>query len=285
MPDRVIRDELLTSERYWSVPIEAQQLFVHLLLVADSLSRFSGKNFTIRSECYPGQQRNPDMIEQLLALLHDADLIRLYTVGDQRYGFIPRYRQRLRYLRSEFPEPPDEINDIKDLVVKKSDRSPSVDGLAPLEVNRSEELPSRGASPASQPKPVSRRAKPAPDTELQAACRETWQAYSDAYEFRHGAAPVRNASANSAMKRFCQSVPSSEAPDIARFFLQNNSSFYVQKMHPPTLLALDAAKLRTEWATGHQITQTQAMQTDKTASRKAVFTQLIKDIENDPNKS
>jgi hypothetical protein len=284
MPDRVIRDELLTSERYWSVPIEAQQLFVHLLLVADSLSRFSGKNFTIRSACYPGQQRNPDVVEQLLSLLHDADLIRLYHAGGERYGLIPRYRQRLRYLRSEFPNPPPEINDIKDLLERKSDSSRTTDRLAPLEVNRSEELPPAAPSQSPAAQTTSRRVKPAPDTALQAACRQTWQAYSDAYEFRHGAPPVRNAMANSAIKRFVQSVPRSEAAEIARYFVENSSSFYVQKMHPPTILAQDAAKLRTEWATGHQITATQAMQTDKTASRKSVFTQLIKEIQDDPNK-
>jgi hypothetical protein len=263
MPDRVIRDEILTSERYWSVGIEAQQLFLHLLLNVDSLGRFSGKNFTIRMSCYPGHQRNPDMIEKLLSDLHDADLIRIYTVANERFIFVPRFRQRIRYNNSQFPDPPKEIND---LVIKKSDSSQSAVRLAPLEQNRTEVLPSRSA-------------KAPRDTALQAVCRETWQAYSDAYEFRHGAKPIRNAAANSATKRFCQSVPVSEAPDIARFYLQNSSSFYVAKMHPPTILAQDAAKLRTEWATGRQITQTAAMQADKTASRKQVFNQLIKEID------
>lgn len=105
--------------------------------------------------------------------------------------------------------------------------------------------------------------------------RATWQAYSDAYEFRHGAAPIRDAKANSAIKAFCKSVPASECAPVAAFYVQNNNSFYVSKKHPPTLLASDAAKLRTEWVTGNQITQSEAMQADKTAARRSVFVDLI----------
>ena len=113
MTDRVIRDELLTSERYWSVSIEAQRLFVHLILVVDNLGRFSGKNFTIRSACFPGQAVAPEKLEKMLSELHDADLVRIYQVENQRYIFVPRFRQHLRYTkRSLYPSPPKEINDI-----------------------------------------------------------------------------------------------------------------------------------------------------------------------------
>lgn len=113
MSDRVIRDEILTSERYWSVSIEAQRLFVHLLLVADNLGRFSGKNYTLRAACFPGQAVAPEKLEKMLAELHDADLVRIYEIEKQRYIFIPRFRQHLRYTKhSLYPEPPKEINDI-----------------------------------------------------------------------------------------------------------------------------------------------------------------------------
>ena len=123
MPDRLIRDELLTSERYWSVSIEAQRLFIHLLLVADDLARFSGKNFTIRSACFPGQAIAPEKVERMLAELQDLDLIRLYDSGGDRYIFIPRFGQRLRYKNSKFPAPPSEINDIPE---EKSVSRPTV---------------------------------------------------------------------------------------------------------------------------------------------------------------
>lgn len=111
MADRVLRDELLTSERYWSVSIEAQRLFVHLLLNVDDLGRFSGKNYTIRAACFPGQTVVPDRLERMLSELQDVDLIRVYTVDGARYIFVPRFKQKLRYVNSKFPAPPEGMDD------------------------------------------------------------------------------------------------------------------------------------------------------------------------------
>lgn len=143
MADRVIRDELLTSERYWKVSIDAQRLFVHLLLNADDTARFSGTNFTIRAACFPGQIIDPEKIEKLLTELHETDLIRLYTANDERFIFIPRFKQRLRFSSSKYPAPP---SGISDLPVEKTDSSqavvsPETDSRRPKrrEVKRSEE--------------------------------------------------------------------------------------------------------------------------------------------------
>jgi len=114
LADRVIRDELLTSERYWKVSIEAQRLFIHLLLNADDTARFSGKNYTIRASCFPTGGVDPDRVERLLTELSDADLIRLYTADDQRFMFIPRFRQKIRYVKSRYPAPPAGIDDTEE---------------------------------------------------------------------------------------------------------------------------------------------------------------------------
>jgi hypothetical protein len=123
MADRVIRDELLTSGRYWSVSIEAQRLFVHLLLNADDTARFSGVNFTVRTACFPGQAVEPEKVEKLLSELADVDLIRLYMIEQIRFIFIPRFKQRLRFTKSKYPAPP---NGISDLGIEKSDQSQAI---------------------------------------------------------------------------------------------------------------------------------------------------------------
>ena len=61
--------------------------------------------------------------DRLLAMLVDADLVRLYEVAGKRYGFIPKFRQRLQIKRAKCPLPQlallagdeDAINKIKDL--------------------------------------------------------------------------------------------------------------------------------------------------------------------------
>jgi hypothetical protein len=114
-----VRDELLTSERYWKVSPEARCLFVGILLSADDTARFTGANFALRTKCMAGTV-DSERIERLLTELVDVDLVRAYMVKDARYLFVPRFRQRLRFEKSKYPEPPKQISDLTE---KKTDAS------------------------------------------------------------------------------------------------------------------------------------------------------------------
>jgi uncharacterized phage protein (TIGR02220 family) len=135
MPNRVVRDELLTSERYWSVSPEARILFISLLLSADDMGRFTGANFALRTRCMAGTV-SAERLEKLLGELMDVDLARVYEHENARYIFVPRFRQRLRYAHSKYPDPPSGISDI---TTKKTASSPPRDRLKTAEVKRSEE--------------------------------------------------------------------------------------------------------------------------------------------------
>ncbi len=140
MPNRVIRDELITSERWWSVSADARSLWLSIALSADDTGRCPGSNFVCRTK-YMAAQTSHDRIEKIVAELHDSDLIRIYMVDCARYFFIPRFRQFLRYTNSRYPAPPQEIND---LVIKKqfsgnSQATPKHPEVKRSEVKRSEE--------------------------------------------------------------------------------------------------------------------------------------------------
>lgn len=122
MPDRLIRDEILTSERYCSVTRDAKLLFFHLMLSADNYGNFSGKNFTIRVRCFPGEQIHPDHVDKWLGELHDQDLIRFYEVAESRYLHIPRFRQRLRETMPKYPLSPWNSDEEKQWVSQKNVR-------------------------------------------------------------------------------------------------------------------------------------------------------------------
>jgi hypothetical protein len=122
----MIRDELLTSQRYWACSPEARNLFVSLLLSADDTGRFTGANFALRVRCMAGTV-DSERVEKLLMELTDAEMIVAYHDDKgNRYLFIPRFRQRLRYPHSKYPPPPKEINDIAE---KKTDYGQAEDGL------------------------------------------------------------------------------------------------------------------------------------------------------------
>lgn len=95
-----------------------------------------------------------------------------------------------------------------------------------------------------------------PDGEAPGAL--TWRGYKKAYGERYGEPPAWNAKTAGMLKQFVARVPASEAPSIAAFYVGHNDRFYVQAMHPPSLLLRDAEKLRTEWATGRRMTSAKA---------------------------
>ncbi|PZS98289.1 helix-turn-helix domain-containing protein [Stenotrophomonas maltophilia] len=102
------------------------------------------------------------------------------------------------------------------------------------------------------------------ETELQAACRATWTAYATAYRERHSVAPVRNAKVNANVRQIVQRLGHSEAPLVAAWFLTVNERYVVQNMHDLGALLAKCEAYRTQWATGRQVTEEAARQTDKT---------------------
>ena len=125
MPTRMIRGDLLDSERYWRCSADARCLYISILLCADDTARCQGSEYFLRNRCLANTVP-ASRIPKLLAELVDEDLIRLYQYCGAQFIFVPRFRQRLRYVNSKHPAPPNEINDMID---KKTVSSQTQDGL------------------------------------------------------------------------------------------------------------------------------------------------------------
>lgn len=106
MPNRIIRSDLLTSERYWSVTTEARQLFQHLMLVADDFGLYTGSNYALRATCYGLEKPAAEKVERWLSELADAALVVVYECNGARFLCIPRFRQLVRNKRSKYPIAP-----------------------------------------------------------------------------------------------------------------------------------------------------------------------------------
>ena len=128
MPNRLIREGLMESERVLSVPVEARWLFVIICLSADDVGLFEATEFKLARRA----DINRDIAGKLMAMLADVDLIRLYEQGGKRYGFIPRFRQRVQIKNTKHPMPPralyahdaDALSKINDLTLKTTVGAP-----------------------------------------------------------------------------------------------------------------------------------------------------------------
>jgi len=80
---------------------------------------------------------------------------------------------------------------------------------------------------------------------------------------RYGVLPTRNQKVNSQLAALVKRIGVDEAPNIAAFYLSHNRKLYVNSHHCTDLLLRDAEALRTEWLTGHKVTEWGARETDR----------------------
>jgi hypothetical protein len=119
---------------------------------------------------------------------------------------------------------------------------------------------------------------PPPAAKAEGRTLAVWRSYSDAYRERYSVDPVRNRTVNSHLANFVDRIGADEAPGVAAFYVHSNRQLYVAAKHATNLLLRDAEGLRTEWATGRSLTDTEARQTDRTAAQGEVWRQLKQEV-------
>lgn len=132
MPDRILRDELLNSDRFLALKRNTHRLaFVCLLLTCDSLGNLEatdGQLWRLWREPLALQERV--VIPEILGALVDVDLIRVYEADGKRYIHVPRTRFRLRFLTRICPLSPWTTEEQKQrLKINSPDCRPTIDGL------------------------------------------------------------------------------------------------------------------------------------------------------------
>ena len=108
MPDRIIRDELLESERWLSLKDNADRLaYLALLLRADSLGNFTAEPFRLMRLWRDFGISTLALVSKTVTELADHDLVRCYQVDDKSFVHIPRFGQRnTRYIKRVCPQSP-----------------------------------------------------------------------------------------------------------------------------------------------------------------------------------
>lgn len=107
MPNRILREGILGSERVSRLKWPEEVFYRRLMSVVDDYGRTEANSQLLRSRCYPLQTdavRNTD-IPRWLAACEKAGLLSVYTVGGKQYVQIQNFRQQTR-TDSKFPAPP-----------------------------------------------------------------------------------------------------------------------------------------------------------------------------------
>lgn len=108
MPNRILRDGILTSERVNALNWEAEVFYRRLMSVVDDYGRYTAHPALLRAALYPlklDAVRDANM-ERLLALVEQARLVRVYVVDGKRYLELLDFKQQVRAKDSKYPHPP-----------------------------------------------------------------------------------------------------------------------------------------------------------------------------------
>ena len=123
MPNRIVRDAILDSERYLSLTHHVERvLFFELILLADDYGLVPlGQAFLARRTTACSGMSGEQTL-RVVSALADADLLRVYnSQSGSRFAFLPRFGNAPRSAKPKWPLPPDAIggNEIKDLQQKR----------------------------------------------------------------------------------------------------------------------------------------------------------------------
>lgn len=157
--------------------------------------------------------------------------------------------------------------------------SPRTQARPPPQSSSSSASPSVATNPSDSPQPQFKPSAPTPlktrGNGAELPTTAVWQAYSRAYFARYGTEPTRNERTNGQLAQFVARLGKDEAPHVSVFYVGTNVRRYVERQHPVGMLLQDCEGLRTQWATGRTVTETQARQSDKTAALGSAVGKLI----------
>lgn len=107
MPDRIVRQAILTSERVNKLSWPAEVFYRRLMSIADDYGRSEARPNILRAYLYPAKldKVSDSDVVKWLSECSKAGLVRIYHVDSKEYVEILQFGQRLRAMKSKYPQP------------------------------------------------------------------------------------------------------------------------------------------------------------------------------------
>ena len=194
-----------------------------------------------------------EQLKETIDSLQDSELIKIATVRRRNVNVTPR-----RYA---------------DVHIRTNGRNVRTDERTDVVTDRvSDDTPAEPGTALVLSSPQAKPPKAEPTT------RAAREAYKAAYQNRYGHLPVQNPTTNGQMANLVKRL-GGEAPEVIRFFLTHDSSWYVRQVHAIGCCLKDAEPLRTQWAADHRVTNADAKEADKGQSNAQVFARVSAKLE------
>lgn len=138
MPNRMLKESILSSEKFNSLTWFEQSTYIRLILLADDYGRLDGRDVILKSYCYPLDDKvTRSAISKAISHMVNVGLLQKYEVNNKPYLYFPNFGkyQRLRSKTSKYPAP---LNGAQNDSCQSHDRHMS--DTCPLEEEVEEEV-------------------------------------------------------------------------------------------------------------------------------------------------
>ncbi len=115
MPDRIIRESICTSDTIDKLSCFEEVLWHRLTVNCDDYGRFDGRVEILKGRLFPLKSAlSANEIELAIKALQQAGLVLLYECNARPYIQLVTWRkyQRVRAIKSKYPPPPGEADNI-----------------------------------------------------------------------------------------------------------------------------------------------------------------------------
>jgi len=295
---RTIKPEWLDDERLIEAGSDARVLSIALIVLADDYGRGRAGEFWLAGRVFPAHAKNRETLAKSLGSLAPW-FVRVYEVKKQRYYQIQNWEKHQKVDRPGKPRVPapdpepdpvtagdpcassthakDRVTHAKDPGThatdqdqdQDQDRDHSDSALLPQggTVGSRGSPPSpavadgarSGAADAQQPLPGHEEP---PKVTAKEKANRVWGAYSAAFLRRYEVEPKRNARVNTRLRNLVEVLGADDAPQVAGWYVEHNSSRYVRGGHSIRDLLSDAESLHAQWSSGRRITRGDAREAE-----------------------
>lgn len=108
MPNRILREGIVTSVRIAMLAWPAEVFYRRLMSVVDDFGRYHAHPMLLRAACYPMQldKVSDSDVGKWLGETRKAALVRVYESSGAAYLELLDFKQQVRAKKSKFPDPP-----------------------------------------------------------------------------------------------------------------------------------------------------------------------------------
>lgn len=253
MPNRILKESIVTSENIELLSPEAETFFYRLIVNCDDFGRADARPNVLLAKCFPlkiGKITIDEIVKYVMELV-EAGLVKLYKNGHEYLQLVSwETHQQVRAKKSKHPSADDISSQVLDINCYQLQSDVIKCSRNPIQSN-----PNPNRNPNPNP-----RAEKNLKSDASESVREFIARYCEEFRNRYGSNPDITGKDAGIAKRLVKDLGIARALALARAYVEMNDSFFLTKRHDLVTFESNLKAIAVKLDTGQSVNRTQARQ-------------------------